>query len=390
MAWNDNNQQSTGKKNKPENGFNFGEILNGFKQKYQQDYKHYLRDLPVRKLLNYSSAGLVIAWLCSGIYIIDQGNRGVVTRFDAYASTTMPGPHWHWPLPIENVANVNVENQRFIEVGYRSGASRRINSGSVLPEALMLTKDENIINVSLAVQYQIKNAKDYLFNVKANEDTLKQVTESVQRGVIGKNSMDYILTEGRSQVVFDIKDEMQKAMDIYGTGILVTSVNLQDAQPPEEVQNAFEDAIRAREDKQRLINEAQAYANEVIPKARGASARMLQEAEGYEAKVVERAKGEADRFDQLSIEYEKAPAITRKRLYLESKEQLYKKSNKVLVNVENGNNMFYIPLNQLPQGNSHSANNHQMGDQSSSHETKSEIKPLTRTNSGIRTSRSKQ
>lgn len=387
MGWNDDNPESMGQNNNSNKEQNFEQQWNDFRQKYQQKFTHSLNHLPLKKLINYSFAGIAIAWLASGIYIVDQGNRGVVTRFDAYASTTPPGPHWHWPYPIENVVNVNVENQRFIEVGYRSTGGRRNNSGSVLAEALMLTKDENIINVSMAVQYQIKNAKDYLFNVKASEQTLKQITESVQRGVIGRNSMDFILTEGRSQVVFEIKDEMQKAMDLYGTGLVITSVNLQDAQPPEEVQNAFEDAIRAREDKQRLINEAQAYANEVIPKARGASARLLQEAEAYETKVVQRATGEADRFDQLLVEYEKAPGITRKRLYLESKEQLYKKSNKVLVNVENGNNMFYIPLNQLPQSNANLTNN---GTSGSQNVIQAKNKPLVRTRSGFRTSRSKQ
>ncbi|MDO9241001.1 MAG: FtsH protease activity modulator HflK, partial [Methylicorpusculum sp.] len=213
------------------------------------------------------------------------------------------------------------------------------------PESLMLTKDENIVSVRLAVQYQIKDAKDYLFNVKQSEATLRQVTESIEREVIGRNDMSFILTEGRSQIVTEIKDEVQKAMDEYKTGLRVASVNLQDAQPPEEVQNAFEDAIRAREDKQRLINEAEAYANEVIPKARGAAARMIQEAEGYEAQVVARSKGETERFDQLLVEYEKAPKITRKRMYLEAQEKLYSSSNKVMVTVENGNNMFYLPLN---------------------------------------------
>jgi len=384
MNWNEeNNHQSINN-----NDSDYEQQWNNFKQKYQEKWKQYSNDLNLNKMLKYSLITVFIGWMASGIYIVDQGNRGVVTRFDAYANTTMPGPHWHWPKPIENVTNVNVENQRFIEIGYRSTGGERLSSGSVLPEALMLTKDENIINLSLAVQYQIKNARDYLFNVKANEKTLKQVTESVQRGIIGRNTMDYILTEGRSQVVFEIKDEMQKAIDMYKTGILITSVNLQDAQPPEQVQDAFEDAIRAREDKQRLINEAQAYANEVIPKARGASSRILQEAEGYEAKTVEKAKGEADRFEQLLVEYEKAPFITRKRLYLESKEQLYKKSNKVLLNVESGNNMFYFPLSQNQSNNSNTANNQPMIPQQIN-QTQSSSSPTYKTRNIIRSSRSK-
>ncbi len=289
-----------------------------------------------------------LAWIGTGIYIVDQGNRGVVTQFGAFKEITEPGPHWHLPFPIQDVVKVNVEKQRYIEIGYRSGDLRKTNA--YLPESLMLTGDENIVSVRMAIQYQINSAKDFLFNVKNVESTLKQVTESVQRGVVGKRPMDYLLTEGRSQVVSDIKTEIQQSMAKYNTGIMVTSVNLQDAQPPEQVQKAFEDAIRAREDKQRLINKAESYANEVIPKARGAASRMVQEALGYEAKVVAQASGEADRFDRLLVEYEKSPSVTHKRLYLEAKEKLFSNTDKVLVNLENGNNMLYLPMQQGNQG----------------------------------------
>ncbi|BBL58722.1 FtsH protease activity modulator HflK [Methylomonas koyamae] len=301
---------------------------------------------------------LAVVWLASGFYIVDQGNRGVVTRFGAYSETTMPGPNWHIPVPFENVAIVNVEQQRFIEVGYID--SSRINKSSLIPqESLMLTADENIIAVRLAVQYQINNARDYLFNVKNNENTLKQLTESVERAVIGRNSMDFVLTEGRSQIVAEIKEQIQAGMDEYKTGISIASVNLQDAQPPEEVQGAFEDAIRAREDKQRLINEAEAYANEVIPKARGAASRIIQEAEAYEAEKIAKAKGETERFDQLLVEYEKSPAITRKRLYLEAKEKLYSSTNKVMLEADQTNPMLYMPMPQTFQqhGSSPAASN---------------------------------
>jgi len=298
------------------------------------------------KVGGFFGGALALGWLISGVYIIDQGNRGVVTRFGAYVDTTMPGPHWHIPLPVEAVNVVNVEQQRFIEVGYGDGG--RLSKSTVAPqESLMLTKDENIIAVRLAVQYQINNARDYLFNVKNNENTLKQLTESVLRGVIGRNNMDFVLTEGRSQIVAEIKEEIQQAMDDYQAGISVASVNLQDAQPPEEVQGAFEDAIRAREDKQRLINEAEAYSNEVIPKARGAASRILQEAEAYSAEKVAKAKGETERFDQLLVEYEKNPAITRKRLYLEAKEKLYASTNKVILDTDQPP-AIYMPLQQMP------------------------------------------
>lgn len=309
----------------------------------------------VSKIAYAVGGTLTAVWLASGVYIVDQGNRGVVTRFGAYSETTLPGPHWHIPLPIENVAIVNVEQQRFIEVGYND--TNRLNKSSVIPQdSLMLTADENIITVRLAVQYQINNARDYLFNVKNNESTLKQLTESVERAVIGRNNMDFVLTEGRSQIVAEIKEQTQAAMDEYKAGISIASVNLQDAQPPEEVQGAFEDAIRAREDKQRLINEAEAYSNEIIPKARGAAARIIQEAEAYEAEKVAKAKGETERFDQLLVEYEKNPAITRKRLYLEAKEKLYSSTNKVMLEADQTNPALYMPLPQAigqhaPTGN---------------------------------------
>lgn len=383
MSWNkDDNHNSADKQ------INWEEKWLSFKNQIRQFITDKVDQLPFKKLLNYSMLSLFALWIASSVYIVDQGNRGVVTRFGAYSETTKPGPHWHMPFPIEQVTIVNVEKQRFIEVGYRS-VGRRSSNASVLPEALMLTKDENIVSILLAVQYQINSAKDYLFNVKSSEATLKQVTESVQRGVVGRNSMDFILTEGRSEIVAEIKEKIQLAMDNYGTGLQITSVNLQDAQPPEEVQGAFEDAIRAREDKQRLINEAQAYANEVIPKARGKAARMIQEAKAYETQVVEESTGDAQRFDQLLVEYEKAPKITRKRLYLEAKENLYKGSNKVLVNVDNGSNMFYLPLNQLPQTNQ----NQNVISNEKSNSSLKEYKTnqgtnVTRTN--IRSSRSKK
>ncbi len=288
----------------------------------------------------------LILWGLTGFYIVDAGNRGVVTRFGAYTETTMPGLHWHIPTPIEARDIVNIEQQRFLEIGYRSGG-RQQAIGSVPREALMLTEDENIVNVQLAVQYQVKDAKDFLYNVVGPAESLKQVTESAERGVIGNSSMDFVLTEGRTEVVTDIKGSIQEIMDSYKAGILVTSVNLQDAQPPEEVQAAFEDAIKAREDKQRFINEAKAYKNEVLPKARGAAARQIQSAEAYKAQVVSRAEGQASRFDQLLTEYEKAPEITRKRLYLESIEAVISKTNTVMVDVESSNNLVYLPLDKL-------------------------------------------
>ncbi len=289
-----------------------------------------------------------LVWLASGIYIIDEGNRGVVLRFGKYLETTMPGPHWRFPRPIDSTLIVNVDQQRFIEVGYRSGTNQQSSSG-VRKEALMLTEDENIIDVRLAVQYKVKNAQDYLFNVRGPDVTLKQATESALRSVIGKSKMDFVLTEGRSDVVANVETELQKMLDDYGTGLQVSSVNLVEAQPPEEVQGAFSDAIKAREDEQRFINESQAYSNEVIPKARGAGSRIVQEAEAYEQRVVSEASGDASRFDQLLVEYELAPEVTRKRLYLETMEDVLGSSKKVIMDVKGGNNLMYLPIDKLMQ-----------------------------------------
>ncbi len=292
--------------------------------------------------------GAGIIWGLSGFYIVDEGNHGVETRFGKYIGTTQAGLNWHLPAPIEQVALVNVKQQRFIEVGYRSnGSGDLVNGGSVPKEALMLTKDENYVDVRLAVQYQVKDAKAFIFNVANPAATLKHVTESAQRGVIGGSTMDFVLTEGRGEIVAQIKTEIQNVMDNYNSGIQITSVNLQDAQPPEQVQNAFADAIKAREDEQRLINEAQAYANDVIPKARGAAARKMQEAEGYKEQIIAQAQGETSRFSQLLTEYTKAPEVTRKRLYIDAMESVLSSTNNVIVDVKNGNNMMYLPLDKM-------------------------------------------
>lgn len=292
-------------------------------------------------------AVLVIAiWALTGIYIVDEGNRGVVTRFGRYVETTLPGPHWHLPAPIESVTIVNVEQQRFIEIGYRSGG-RQQSLGAVPREALMLTQDENIVDIRLAIQYQIKDAKNYLFDVLDPDVTLKQVTESVERSVIGKSSMDFVLTEGRGTIVDEMKSEIQRILDQYHAGIRVITVNFVDAQPPDEVQAAFEDAIKAREDEQRLKNEAEAYANEVIPKARGAAARLTEESEAYKLKLIAKAQGEAGRFKQLLTEYEKAPDVTRERLYLDTIESVLERTNTLMLDVKGGNNMVYLPIDKL-------------------------------------------
>jgi len=299
---------------------------------------------PSLKGLGFIAMGAVALWAASGFYIVDEGNRGVELRFGKYIATTQPGLNWKLPAPIEKVEIVNVAQIRSLEVGYRSGGGRK---GTVSKEALMLTKDENIVDVRLAVQYQVSDAKKYLFNILNQTATLKQVIESAERGVIGGNTMDFVLTEGRTQIVADIKTEIQHVIDSYESGIMITSVNLQDAQPPEQVQSAFEDAIKAREDKQRLINEAEAYANDIVPRARGAAARVIQESEGYKSRIIASADGDVSRFTQILAEYKKAPEVTRQRIYLDTMEVVMSGTDTVMLDVKGGNNIMYLPLDQL-------------------------------------------
>jgi membrane protease subunit HflK len=293
------------------------------------------------------AAVLLIVWAVSGFYTVDEGRRGVVLQFGAYKETTMPGLRWY-PRFIQSVELVDIEQIRGINIGMLSGVGTRAGAG-VSRESLMLTQDENIVDVKLAVQYKVKSASEYLFNVKDPEDTLKQATESAIREIIGKSKMDYILKEGRTEITAQSMKLIQDILDRYKTGLLVTSVNLQDAQPPEPVQDAFADAVKAREDSERLKNEAEAYSNDIIPKARGNAARQLAEAEAYKSKVVADARGEASRFEQVLTEYKKAPEVTRKRLYLEAVESVMSKSSKVLVDVKGGNNIIYLPLDRMMQ-----------------------------------------
>ena len=263
-------------------------------------------------------------------YIIQPPERGVVLRFGKYAATLEPGLTLRLPRPIEFVEVANVDQIR-----------------SVNHKASMLTQDENIVDIELAVQYKIKEVKDYIFNVLAPDMTLEQATESAIRRVIGKNKMDFILTEGRAEVAAGIKDVIQDTLDEYQAGFQITSVNMQPAKPPEEVKSAFDDAIKAREDQQRLINEAEAYTNDIIPKARGAAARLIEEANAYKARVVAQSQGESNRFSQLLTEYEKAPAVTRQRLYLDAMESVLANSSKVLLDTKGGNNLVYLPIDKL-------------------------------------------
>jgi len=289
--------------------------------------------------------GLIVAvWLASGFYIVYEGQRGVVLRFGKFVETTLPGPRWHLPYPIESAEVVNLSQVRTVEIGYRNNVRSK-----VLKESLMLTDDENIIDVQFAVQYVLKSPKDYLFNSRTPDDSVLQAAESAIREVVGKSSMDFVLYEGRADVASQAQKLMQEILDRYGTGISISKVTMQNAQPPEQVQAAFDDAVKAGQDRERQKNEGQAYANDVIPKARGAAARLIQEAEGYKQRVIEQSEGDASRFRQILAEYNKAPQVTRDRLYIEAMQQIMSSTTKVLIDQKNGGNLLYLPLDKIMQ-----------------------------------------
>jgi membrane protease subunit HflK len=268
----------------------------------------------------------------------------VVLRFGKHVETTQPGPRWHLPYPIETAEVVNVLGVRSVEVGYRNNVKSK-----VLKESLMLTDDENIVDVQFAVQYVLKSPTDYLFKNRAPEDTVLQAAETAIREIVGKSSMDFVIFEGRAEVATRAHKLMQEILDRYDTGINIQKVTMQNAQPPEQVQASFDDAVKAGQDRERQKNEGQAYANDVIPKAKGMAARLQAEAEGYRARVVERAEGDAARFRQIVGEYNRAPQVTRDRLYIEAIEQVLTNTTKVLVDQKGSNNLLYLPLDKIMQ-----------------------------------------
>lgn len=275
--------------------------------------------------------GLILAiWLLYGFYIVDSAERGLVLRFGKYIETTMPGLHWHLPWPIETVEEVNVAQVR------------RFNHATH-----MLTKDENIVSIDMTIQYRVSDAQAYEFNVRQPDLTLNEASKSAIREVVGKSNMDFVLGEGRSEIAQRTKELLQNVLESYEAGIELTSVALQDAQPPEPVQDAFEDAIRAREDKEKLRLQGEAYANDILPRARGEAARRVAEAEGYREKVVSRAEGDTARFTQVLTEYQQAPDVTRRRIYLETMQDVLGRTGKVIMDVEGSSNMVYLPIDKL-------------------------------------------
>jgi len=294
----------------------------------------------------------LFVWLASGIYIVDASERGVVFRFGRYLETTQPGPHWHIPWPIDSKEIVNVSEVRTIEVGYRNNARNKVPN-----EALMLTDDENIVDLQFAVQYVRTNPEDYLFYNREPDIAVKQIAESAIREIVGKSKMDFVLQEGREEIALNARDLMQSVLDRYRTGISVSQVTMQNAQPPDQVQAAFDDAVKAKQDQERQKNEGQAYFNDVVPKARGTAARLAQEAEAYRGRVVAAAEGEASRFVSVLTEYEKAPKVTRERMYLEAMQTVYTNTTKVLVDQKSNSNLLFLPLDRLISGSNSTAGN---------------------------------
>jgi len=297
---------------------------------------------PSAAALGGIGAVILIGWLATGFYTIDAAENGVEFRFGAFNKITEPGLHWKFPKPIDSVEKVNIDKQRKVE-----------------DRMHMLTQDENIIDLQVTAHYKIKSIKDYLFNVylpdlESNQQrgTIFQVMRSALREVAGKNTLDSILTENRSLIGTETLKGMQTVLDKYGSGLEVVKVNLDDAAVPKEVKQAFDDVNKAQEDLVRYKHEAEAYAEAVVPVAEGKASRLLEAAEAYKSQIISKAEGDASRFSQLMAEYQKAPDVTRNRLYLETIEEVYQNSTKVMVDTKSGNNLLYLPLNQLGNDNS--------------------------------------
>ncbi|MFO1348923.1 MAG: FtsH protease activity modulator HflK [Pseudomonadales bacterium] len=294
---------------------------------------------PVGKLVLLIVTALSVLWGVLGVYQLDEQKRAVVLRLGAFHSIVGPGIHWNPPL-IDTVIKENVTQQR-----------------SYTTQGAMLTEDENIVEVQVSVQYNIGDLQKFTLGIRDPQHALEEATDSAVRHAIGSSKMDDVLTTGRDKIAVDVQTRLQKYLDAYQTGIIVSTVNIEKTQPPTAVQAAFDDVIKAREDEQRVQNEAQTYANTVVPEARGQVKRVHEEALAYRDRVVARAQGEAARFEALLTEYSKAPEITRKRLYLETMQAIYADNSKVLLNTQaNGSNVFYLPLDKLQASNNNAEN----------------------------------
>jgi membrane protease subunit HflK len=299
---------------------------------------------PFGSKASFLIAGAVVffMWVCSGFFIIQEGQAGVILTFGKYDYTAKPGINWRMPWPIQAEETVNLSGVRSVEVG-RPVLIKATNQ----KDSSMLTEDENIIDVRFAVQYRLKDPTDYLFNNRDPDAAVVQAAETAVREIVARSKMDTVLYEGREKIGIDLANSIQKILDSYKTGIYVTSVTVQNVQPPEQVQAAFDDAVKAGQDQERLKSEGQAYANEIIPRAKGTAERLIQEAEGYKARVVATAEGDATRFKQVLVEYAKAPQVTKDRMYIDTMREMYNNVTKILVDTTKSNSLLYLPLDKI-------------------------------------------
>lgn len=284
----------------------------------------------------------VVVWVFSGFFMIQEGQTGVVLQFGKYSHTTRPGINWRMPWPVQSHEVVNLSSIRSVEVGRAN-----LIKASNLKDSSMLTEDENIIDVRFAVQYRLKDPMEYLFNNRDPDMAVVQAAETAVREIVGRSKMDTVLYEGREKIAIDLSMSIQKILDGYKAGIFITSVTVQNVQPPEQVQAAFDDAVKAGQDQERLKSEGEAYANDILPRAKGTAARLIQEAEGYRARVSAMAEGDALRFKQIYTEYAKAPQVTRDRMYIDTMKEIYTNVSKVLVDTTKSNSLLYLPLDKI-------------------------------------------
>ena len=292
------------------------------------------------------AAVAVVIWLASGIFIVREGEQAVVTTFGKYDSTRNAGLNWRMPFPIQRHETVRVTQIRSVDVGRDS-----VIKSTGLRESAMLTQDENIVEIKFAVQYRLNDARAYLFESKSPDDAVVQAAESAVREVVGKMTMDNAMADERDQIAPRVRDLMQTILDRYRVGIEVVAVNMQQGgvRPPEQVQAAFDDVLKAGQERERVKNEAQAYANDVVPRAAGTAARLKQEADGYKARIVAQAQGDTQRFSSVLTEYQKAPQVTRERMYLDAMQEIYSGVNKVIIDSRAAGNLLYLPIDKLMQ-----------------------------------------
>ncbi len=352
MPWNDQNQPNNPWGNKPnQQQPELEEVVKRLQEKFSRMFGGGKGGDGIPNGLGKGAiiGGLIVLlllWFASGVYVVAADEEAVVLRFGQNIATKGPGLNWHLPYPVETVEKVPVTRVQRLEIGFRTVADGR--NRKVSQEALMLTRDENIVDVSFTVQYKIKDVSNYLFSITHPTTTVRDAAESAIREVIGRTMIDDVLTTRKAEVEVETEMLIQSILDGYNSGILVTTVKLQDVQPPERVIKEFKDVASAREDRERAKNEAQAYANDIIPKARGEAKKMVLDAQAYEKQVVDRATGEAAGFESVLAAYNKAPEVTRKRLYLDAMQEVMSKADKVIVDKSVAERVLpYLPLDRM-------------------------------------------